>query len=412
MATEPIACTPGRISARFAVDFSYCVHFTRHAFATDNPLMASLLVPSRPDARARVFVAVDATVCAAMPALSGDIAAYCRHHRLELAGDVFALPAGETSKTGGMGIALGLIEAMMRANLDRQSYLIAIGGGSVLDAAGLAAALLHRGIRLVRLPTTVLGQNDAGVGVKNGIDCGDKKNAIGTFAPPWAVVDDFAFLDALPADAFAAGFAEAAKVAMIESRALFDRLDEIADAFAARETAAVETVIRETARLHLAHIAKSGDPFETGTARPLDFGHWSAHRLEAMSHYRLNHGFAVAIGIIIDSFYAEAMDWIQADDVARLLSMLTKARTLEGARQFAHLLDARESLRAGLEDFRAHLGGPLTLTFPAPVGCHRDETEIDLPLLERAIGRARAALAPPSQDVPPRMFRARAPVIS
>ncbi|MGN0853645.1 MAG: 3-dehydroquinate synthase [Kiritimatiellia bacterium] len=386
------AITAGTISANFAVKFAYSVHFTRHAFAPENPLVARLLRPSRPDARARVFAAVDSAVSAAHPRLAAALAGYCRHHGIDLAGDVFPLPAGEAAKTGGIGVTLKLVEAMLAADLDRQSYLLAIGGGSALDAAGLAAALLHRGVRLVRLPTTILGQNDAGVGVKNGIDCGCRKNAIGTFAPPWAVVDDFAFLDTLPDDVFAGGFAEAVKVAMIESKPFFERLGEIAGPFAAREPAAVEDVVRTTAKLHLAHIAGAGDPFETGTARPLDFGHWSAHRLEAMSGYRLGHGPAVAIGLIIDSFYAQAQGWISPDETEKTRLMLENAKLAGIARDFAHLLDDRESLFRGLDDFRAHLGGPLTLTFPGPIGTHREVHEVDFAVMDRAVSRARAAL--------------------
>lgn len=386
------AIDTGRISANFSVRFAYSVYFTRRAFATGNPLLAQLLKPSRPNARARVFAAVESAVSAAHPHLSAAIADYCRHYGLDLAGEIFPLPAGEAAKTGGLGIALGLVEAMIKANLDRQSYLLAIGGGSALDAAGLAAALLHRGIRLVRLPTTVLGQNDAGVGVKNGIDYGCQKNAIGTFAPPWAVVDDFTFLDALPERAFSSGFAEAVKVAMIESESFFDRLGEIALPFAKREPAAVEEVIRTTARLHVEHIATAGDPFETGTARPLDFGHWSAHRLEAMSDYCLGHGPAVAIGLMIDSFYAQLQGWISREATVKAREMIQNVKLDLIAAEFTHLLAERESLFQGLDDFRTHLGGELTLTFPCPLGRHREVHEIDFAVMNHAIDLAHAAL--------------------
>ena len=256
----------------------------------------------------------------------------------------------------------------------------------------MAAALLHRGIRLVRLPTTVLGQNDAGVGVKNGIDYGCQKNAIGTFAPPWAVVDDFTFLDALPERAFSGGFAEAVKVAMIESESFVDRLGEIALPFATREPAAVEEVIRTTARLHVAHIATAGDPFETGTARPLDFGHWSAHRLEAMSDYCLGHGPAVAIGLMIDSFYAQLQGWISREATVKAREMIQNVKLDLIAAEFTHLLAERESLFQGLDDFRTHLGGELTLTFPCPIGRHREVHEIDFAVMNHAIDLAHAAL--------------------
>ncbi|MGN0843631.1 MAG: 3-dehydroquinate synthase [Kiritimatiellia bacterium] len=387
MAKEPIALDTDRISAAFAVKFAYSVHFTRHAFAPENPLLAELIRPSRPDTRPRVFAAVDAHVVAAYPALSASIAGYCRRFQLDLAREPFILPAGEAAKTGGFGIVLELVKAMLDANLDRQSYLLAIGGGSALDTAGFAASVLHRGVRLIRLPTTVLGQNDAGIGVKNGIDYVGQKNAIGTFFPPWAVVDDFALLDTLPDEAFSGGFAEAVKVAMIEDRGFFERLLTLSRPFGERKNEAVEETIRHTALLHLRHIATCGDSFETGSARPLDFGHWSAHRLEVMSGYRLGHGHAVAIGVTIDTLYAQTMGWISSEDATKTILMLKDARTYDVARRFADLLDDHPSLLRGMDDFRAHLGGPLTLTFPAPIGTHREVHEIDEETMRQAVAR-------------------------
>ena len=132
-------------------------------------------------------------------------------------------------------------------------------------------------------------------------------------------------------------------------------------------------VIRRTAELHLAHITGSGDPFEQGNSRPLDFGHWSAHRLEILSHHRLSHGEAVAIGVALDLLYAAAAGMIAADDADMLIQALHSA----GFRLWDEVLEltdgrGRRSVLAGLDHFREHLGGVLTLAMPNGLGQQQD----------------------------------------
>ena len=145
-----------------------------------------------------------------------------------------------------------------------------IGGGAALDLVGFAASTAHRGVRLVRFPTTTLSQGDGGVGVKNGINYFGKKNWIGTFSVPDAVVNDFSFLRGLPKSQKRAGFVEAVKVALIRDRSFFEQIEERADELSQFDEEAMRHVIRKSAALHLDHIASSGDPFERGSARPLD----------------------------------------------------------------------------------------------------------------------------------------------
>ena len=186
--------------------------------------------------------------------------------------------------------------------IDRQSYVLAIGGGAMLDVVGYAAATLHRGVRLVRMPTTVLAQNDAGVGVKNGINAFGAKNFLGTFAR--AVRGDQR--QPFPVDA------AAARPDRRHGRGGQGRVDPRSAGSSAGSTSTpmrsppstptpVEHLIRRCAELHLEHIAGGGDPFEQGNARPLDFGHWAAHKLEMLTDHALRHGEAVAIGIALDS---------------------------------------------------------------------------------------------------------------
>jgi 3-dehydroquinate synthase len=247
--------------------------------------------------------------------------------------------------------------------------VIVIGGGSVLDAAGFAASLVHRGLRVVRVPTTVAAQNDVGVGVKTGVDAFGAKNFIGTFAPPFAVLNDFDFLDRLPHREWIAGISEAFKVALIKDKAFFTFLCRQAAALNRGARPAMERLVVRCARLHLDHIRRGGDPFETGSARPLDFGHWSAHHLEVMSGYRLRHGEAVAIGIALDMVIAWRLGFVTRTDLDALLAGLTSTGLpvwtpwleTRGPRGRLEILD-------GLEAFREHLGGDLSLSLPLPVG--------------------------------------------
>ncbi len=165
-------------------------------------------------------------------------------------------------------------------------------------------ATAHRGIRHVRFPTTTLSQGDGGVGVKNGVNYFGKKNWVGTFAVPYAVVNDFAFLDTLPAREKRCGLIEAIKVALIRDADFFLWLEKHVEDLAALKPSVVEQAVQRSAELHVEHIATNGDPFEQGSARPLDFGHWAAHKLEQASGFKVAHGEAVAIGMAVDLLYS------------------------------------------------------------------------------------------------------------
>ena len=200
----------------------------------------------------------------------------------------------------------------------------AIGGGAVLDLVGFVAATTHRGIRHIRVPTTVLAQNDSGVGVKNGVNAFGVKNMLGTFVPPVAVINDSAFIDVLPGRDKRAGMAEAVKVALIRDRAFFEWLEEKAAALALFASEPLDRLIRHCALLHMRQIAHGGDPFERGSGRPLDFGHWAAHKLEALSGYELRHGEAVAIGIALDTRYSVLAGLLPPGEDERVRALLER----------------------------------------------------------------------------------------
>jgi 3-dehydroquinate synthase len=284
---------------------------------------------------------------------------------------------GESAKNS-ITIVTEILSHVDRHHIDRHSYLIAIGGGALLDVAGFAAATAHRGVRHVRIPTTTLAQADSGVGVKNGINAFGKKNFVGTFAPPFAVINDFNFIASLTPRDRRAGYVEAVKVACIRDENFFDEIECDAEKLVSFEPAAMKKLIRRCAELHLDHIAGGGDPFETGSARPLDFGHWAAHKLEQLSHFQIPHGEAVAIGIALDVIYARRIHLLAEKSAERILQLLARL----GFKLFADELlnaDADENLQIlnGLAEFREHLGGELTITLLQEIGAGVEVHEMD-----------------------------------
>jgi 3-dehydroquinate synthase len=273
-----------------------------------------------------------------------------------------------------------------RYHIDRHSYVIAIGGGALLDMVGLAAATAHRGVRHIRIPTTTLSQADSGVGVKNGINAFGKKNFIGAFAPPFAVVNDFELLESLSDRDKRAGYVEAVKVALIRDGEFFERIEADARKLAAFEPDAMRRLIHRCAELHLNHISSSGDPFEFGSARPLDFGHWAAHKLEQLSEYKIRHGEAVAVGIALDVLYSRRMGFLDAASAERVLGLLERLGFEIYANELLHM-DSEHSIMVlnGLEEFREHLGGELSITLLQGIGRGFEVHEMNAPRVIEAI---------------------------
>lgn len=375
------------VQQRITVEWDFPVVFTHGLFRAENPVLADTLDRKAELRRHRAMVFIDAHVAKAMPMLVDDVRGYFAAHpqRLTLAGEPQIVPGGEAVKND-FSLVDGFMRLLLERHLDRQSFVIIIGGGAVMDAVGLAAALVHRGLRQVRVPTTVLGQNDAGVGVKNGVNFLGGKNALGTFAPPFAVLNDFEFLRTLPLRDWLCGVAEGWKVSIIRDRAFFDWLTAHAPKLPARDDAAMEALVRRCAEIHLEHIRTNGDPFEYGRARPLDFGHWSAHKLELISGFAISHGEAVAAGVLLDSIYAEKKGWITADELNAIAAGLRASGFALWFEEFDRRdASGKREVFAGLEDFREHLGGELTVTYPRGIGARHEVHEIDLPMMEQSV---------------------------
>lgn len=372
-----------QLNQSFSVRFSYSINFTDGLFDAHNTLLADFLAgQSTGENPKKLLFVIDGGVVACFPDLPGQIQDYfAQKANIELISDLLIVTGGEPAKND-PSLVERIVDAVDKYGVDRHAYVVGIGGGSVLDLVGYAAAISHRGIRHIRIPTTVLSQNDSGIGVKNGVNYRGKKNFLGTFAPPAAVFNDFRFLRTLDIRDWRAGMSEAVKVALIKDPAFFDWLEANAEALANRDGAAMKYLIYRCADLHLQHIA-SGDPFEQGSSRPLDFGHWSAHKLEQLTDFSLRHGEAVAIGMALDCQYAHLLGLLSETDLNRILNLL---QTL-GFLLYDPALDRDDSVGVlrGLTEFREHLGGRLTILLLKGIGEGVEVHDMDDNLIRQAI---------------------------
>jgi 3-dehydroquinate synthase len=384
----------------FSLSFDIPVAFTAGVFETENDTLANCLARLEPNRRHRLLVVIDDGVIPGHPTLEADIARYVNANadRLELACPPMIVEGGEASKQG-MGPALEVVARINEAGIDRQSFVVVIGGGAVLDMASFAAAVAHRGVRVVRLPSTTLSQGDSGIAVKNGVNLFGKKNFAGTFVPPFAVINDSRLLASLSARDRRCGVAEAVKVAVLRDPAFFEWLEAHASRIDQGDADLLEHAVRRSAELHLAHICGSGDPFELGSARPMDFGHWAAHKLESLTHHAIRHGEAVAIGMALDLCYSVRAGFLTPGVAERILRVLDALGfTLFHDALLNRAVSGELPLLDGVREFREHLGGDLHITLLRDIGRGFEANDLNVDLVAMALDdlSARAARTVPA----------------
>lgn len=374
----------------FSVNYHYDVYFTKGLFKVDNPIFSNVL-EKQASGPAKVLVIMDEQISESNPYLCQQIKEYAKHHHttMQLCEDPLLVPGGEAIKND-MNLINTMYQHINDTGVCRHSYVVAIGGGALLDAVGFAAATAHRGIRLIRVPTTVLSQDDSGVGVKNGINYFGKKNYVGTFAPPYAVLNDIDFLNTLLPRDWLSGLAEAVKVSLIKDATFFNYIYDNAEKLRLQKDPEIlQYIICGSAELHLKHIGTQGDPFELGSSRPLDFGHWAAHKLEQITQHRLRHGESVAIGIALDSTYSYLIgllredEWKKVLDIFKRLDLSIYTEELTTQMNDPHHPD---SIFKGLIEFREHLGGQLTIMMLERIGKGIEIHEVDFNKYRTAIG--------------------------
>ncbi len=375
---------PKSIEQTFKVEYKYQLHFTQHLFDKDNSLFNTIFKNYGQGSSVKVLFVVDEGVVRSHQYLLQDIKDYCEKYASQIQyRDVLVIPGGEQVKHS-VNSLNQVLQGINDSKICRHSFVVVIGGGALIDMVGYAAAIAHRGVKLLRVPSTVLSQNDSAVGVKNSINHFGKKNFLGTFAPPYAIINDSNLLKTLEKRDWISGIAEAIKVALIKDSTFYREIERTSKKLRDRDMGSMEYLIYKCAELHMQHIAQGGDPFEAGSSRPLDFGHWAAHKLEHMTQYSIRHGEAVAIGMAIDLTYAKLIGLISEETLTSILDVLLN---IGFDLKLPIQADQIGELLMGIEEFREHLGGELTITLISEIGKKHDVHQIDEPLMKEAISQ-------------------------
>lgn len=370
------------LQQNFQVTFNYDIIFSRSLFDTGNTSLIDVIKKEPAFQQPKIAIVIDRGVVETTSQFIANVIHYFNHYQFGISEHSINVVQGGEAVKNSLDVIESVLQLINDNKIDRHSFLIAIGGGAVLDAVGYAAAIAHRGVRLIRIPTTVLSQNDSGVGVKNSMNYFGKKNFLGTFAPPYAVLNDSDFLTTLKERDWRSGISEAIKVALIKDASFFDWIENNAQALNNREVSVMETLIIRCAALHTDHISKNGDPFEKGSSRPLDFGHWAAHKMEQLTNYEITHGEAVAIGIALDVTYSFLIHRIDTLSLERILKcFLTLGFAITHPVLDAHL----EEVIRGLEEFREHLGGRLTIMLINEIGIGEEVHVLDKEIIIQSV---------------------------
>jgi 3-dehydroquinate synthase len=294
---------------------------------------------------------------------------------------IHAIPAGERSKSiNQLHEVLAFLE---RQRIDRGGVVIAVGGGTVGDLAGFAAAVWQRGIRLVGVPTTLLAMVDSSIGGKTGINGTRTKNAIGAFWQPSAVISDLACLQTLPATSYRDAFAEVVKYAVAMDRGLADLLQKERSRLLAADKAMLERVVFRCVAAKALIVAK--DEREKGPRAILNYGHTAGHALEAATGFRISHGRAVAFGMRVAARIALSMDLCSK----RLVETQDELLTAYGLPDRVPHVDPRRVLAAIPRDKKARRG-KVAWVMPRRMGHAEPGHTIPSPLVRRVVTRALA----------------------
>jgi 3-dehydroquinate synthase len=234
-------------------------------------------------------------------------------------GRLILFPVSESSKR--LDTVEKLAQQLVQGDADRQSVLVAVGGGVTGDVVGFLASIYMRGIPHFQVPTTLLAQVDSSVGGKTGVNLSQGKNLLGTFHQPQTVWMDPQFLQTLPSEQFRQGMAEVIKTAMIGDEDLWDYLESHAEAIKQRSNSALTRVIAACCSLK-ASVVES-DEKEAGYRRVLNLGHTVGHALERLSDYTIPHGDAVAMGMVVATGLAVRLGKIAQKDLLRLEKLCT-----------------------------------------------------------------------------------------
>jgi len=278
--------------------------------------------------------------------------------------DLVVLTPGESSKN--INVVTGLYENLVKMQADRQTLVVAVGGGVIGDSAGFLAATYVRGLPFVQVPTSLLAMVDSSVGGKVGVNLPQAKNLVGSFHQPLGVLIDTVTLQSLPEREYISGMAEVIKYGVILDEGFFQFLEDNIDGLNNRTPAVMKNVIARSCRLK-ADVVEQDEYERTGLRAALNYGHTFAHAFEALAGYgELLHGEAVSVGMIYASRLAEKLGRITAAETERQVKLL-KAVGLPVELPANCNFSADDILQKMLLDKKT-VGGKLRLVLPTEIG--------------------------------------------
>ena len=332
---------------------SYPVEFTTDVFGKDNDALAEMLRRVTGSERPRVMLVADMNVVQHADGLGTKIGAYVQAHGIELAAAPVVIAGGEKIKCDSLRSAVQVVSAALDAKIGCRDVMLALGGGTLFDVAGWAAAQVRGGVNIVRVPTTPAAMIDGAFADNAALDSANIKDAVKVACVPAAVVIDTSFADTVLDGVWRGGFAAAVRMAVTTDRSFVKRLIECAPNFKSRSRETLDLIVKTAYESRLAKGVNS-------------FGEWAALRLEAMSSYKLPHGYALALGVLIDSTYARQQGLFKEADLTVIETMLAESGAKEGASHSRHLVQQTDLLLAGLSAWR--LSHPEGIVVPTGLG--------------------------------------------
>ena len=349
----------------------YPVSIAENAFAEDNTALIETLRTLTGSANPRVLLVADSNVVQRIAGLGTRIGKYVQTHGITLAGAPVVIGGGEKAKGDNMVSVFRVIDAAVEAKIGAGDVLLAMGGGAVLDVAGYAAAQVRGGVKLVRLPTTVAAMLDAAFATDAALNRGAVKDALRVRSRPAAVVVDPTFARTVLDGVWRGGIGEAVRFAAVADATLMKRLAKNAEALKARDWDVFVETVRDTIS---SRVKRGSTPFAL----------WCANRLEALSGYKLPHGYAVPIAICIDCAYAVAKGWLKEEDQEAVCRVLFDCGALDGLLHSRHLLTQADGILNGLDAWRLATGAE-TITVPGGFGAARDDAQPDRETFRKVI---------------------------
>ncbi len=350
--------------------FSYPVEFAQDVFG-ESSVLADVLKKVTGSDEPKILIVADLNLVQRTEGLGAKIGRYVQKHGIRLAGSPVVVQGGEKVKADNLQSALKVVSAILSAKLGKNDVVLALGGGTILDIAGYAAAQARGGVKIVRLPTTPAAMMDAAFADFAAVDSATVKDALRVPCVPAAVVIDVTFARTVLDGVWRSGISEAVRLAVAKDAALMKKVVKLAPDYRLRDEKSLVKLVEAVSATR----AKKG-----GT----DFGLWPALRLESMSGYKMPHGYSVGIGVCIGLGYAVERGLLKSADREVVVELLASSGALDGVNHAGNLLSQVDNVLLGLDAW-ALTTGSAALEVPCGIGKAKEDPAPDREAFRKAL---------------------------